>query len=196
MAPDLKTVFDMKKYWELFKDPEDPSKGRFFSCIPGWLCAQINEDKVKAYGLDEYYNVFQPGSDAALSGSMVAAYQKGEPWFGYYWGPTWVLGMLDMTPLEEPAYDEAVWEKNHACEYPSVDVNILVNSEMLDKAPDIVEMLKKYEVSMAINNEFLAYMKEHEASDKETAVWFLKNYEDIWTKWVSDEVAGKVKSAL
>jgi glycine betaine/proline transport system substrate-binding protein len=29
MAPDLKSVSDLPKYWKLFKDPEDPTKGRF-----------------------------------------------------------------------------------------------------------------------------------------------------------------------
>ncbi|WP_211341385.1 glycine betaine ABC transporter substrate-binding protein [Desulfoglaeba alkanexedens] len=53
MAPDLKSVFDMPKYWELFKDPEDPSKGRFYSSIPGWKVTELNEQKFKAYGMEE-----------------------------------------------------------------------------------------------------------------------------------------------
>ncbi len=46
MAPGLKSVSDLPKYWKLFKDPEDPSKGIFYSCIPGWSCALVNEKKV------------------------------------------------------------------------------------------------------------------------------------------------------
>ena len=196
MAPDLKSVADMPKYWELFKDPEDKSKGRFFNAIAGWGVTEINETKFKAYGLDATYNQFVSGSDAALSGSMVAAYTKGKPWFGYYWGPTWVLGKLDMTPLSEPAYDEAVWNDSHACAFPSVEVNILVNKGLAERAPDFVEMLKKYETTMAINNKFLVYMKDESASAEQAAVWFLKNYEDLWTGWVTPEVAAKVKAAL
>ena len=29
----IKTVFDMKDHWELFQDPQDPSKGMFYNCI-------------------------------------------------------------------------------------------------------------------------------------------------------------------
>jgi glycine betaine/proline transport system substrate-binding protein len=196
MAPDLKSVTDMPKYAKLFKDPEDPSKGRFYNAIAGWGVTEINEKKFKAYGLDKTFNQFVSGSDAALSGSMVAAYEKGNPWFGYYWGPTWVLGKLDMTPLEEPKYDKAVWEKNYACEFPSVDVNIIVNSKLPKRAPDVIDLLKKYETNMKMNNEILAWMKDNRADAEAAAEYFLKNYEDVWTKWVAPEVADKVKAAL
>ncbi|HHE41618.1 MAG TPA: ABC transporter substrate-binding protein, partial [Dehalococcoidia bacterium] len=84
MAPGLVSVFDLPEYWELFKDPENPDKGRFTNSIPGWMCTEVNSIKLETYGLSEYYTDFITGSDAALSGSMVAAYQKGEPWLGYY----------------------------------------------------------------------------------------------------------------
>jgi glycine betaine/proline transport system substrate-binding protein len=196
MAPDLRSISDLPKYWKLFKDQEDPSKGRFYSCIPGWECQKINEKKFKAYGLDKHYNIFLPGSDAALNGSMAAAYKKGNPWFGYYWAPTWVLGKLDMTPIEEPAYDKKVWDANYACAYPSVRVNIMINSSLMKKAPQIVDFLKKYETTQAMANKFLAYMRDKKADTQAAAIWFLKNYEDLWTGWVPADVAKKVKAAL
>ena len=196
MAPDLKSVRDLPKHWELFKDPENPSKGRFYNSIPGWKVTSINEQKIKAYGLEETYNVFLPGSDAALSGSMVAAYEKGEPWLGYYWAPTWVLGKLDMTPLKEPPYDEKVWESTKACAFPSVQVNILVHSDLPGRAPEAVGFFKKYETTTAVNNKVLAYMQEEKADTEEAARWFLENYRDLWISWVSEEAAGKVLAAL
>jgi glycine betaine/proline transport system substrate-binding protein len=196
MAPGLKSINDLAKYWELFKDPEDPSKGRFYSCIPGWECQKINEKKFKAYGLDKHYNIFLPGSDAALNGSMAAAYKKGQPWFGYYWAPTWVLGKLDMTPIEEPAFDKKVWDTNYACAYPSVRVNIIVNSSLQERAPEIVEFLKNYETTQAMANKFLAYMQDNKANTEEAALWFLKNYEDLWSGWVPADVAKKVKASM
>jgi len=114
MAPGLKSVYDLPKYWKVFKDPEVPTKGRFYNSIPGWLCTKINSKKLKAYGLDKYYTDFLPGSDAALAGSMVAAIKRGKPWVGYYWAPTWILGKLDMTPLEEPPFDKKVWDTTNA----------------------------------------------------------------------------------
>jgi len=195
-APDLKSVFDLPKYWKLFKDPEDPSKGRFHSCIPGWACAQVNKEKFKAYGIMENYNIMQPGSGPALAGSMVTAYKRGEPWLGYYWAPTWVLGKLDMLQLEEPEFDPKLWETTKACAYPAVKCDILVHKSLPDKAPEVVAFLKNYETSLEINNKFLAYMQDNNASTEEAAAWFLKNYEDLWTGWVPADVAAKVKAAM
>ncbi|MCJ7499336.1 ABC transporter substrate-binding protein [bacterium] len=196
MAPDLKSVSDLPKYAKLFKDVEDPGKGRFYSCIAGWECEKINEKKFAAYGLNDTYNIFLPGSGAALVASLVGSYKKGEPWFGYYWAPTWVLGLYDMTPLEEPAYDKAVFESTAKSAYPAVSVNIAVHSSMPKKAPEVVEFLKKYETTQAIANKFLAFMQEKEADTQQAAEWFLKEYEDLWTGWVSGDVAAKVKKAL
>jgi glycine betaine/proline transport system substrate-binding protein len=196
MAPDLKSVSDLPKYAKLFKDVEDPIKGRFYSCIAGWECEKINEKKFAAYGLNDTYNIFLPGSGAALVTSLAAAYKKGEPWFGYYWAPTWVLGLYDMTPLEEPAYDPKVFKSTANCAYPSVAVNIAVNSNMMKKAPDVVDFLKKYETTQAMANKFLSYMQENEADTQAAAIWFLENYEDVWTGWVSAKVASKVKKAM
>jgi len=196
ITPDLKTVTDLPKYWEVFKDPEDPSVGRIYSGVSGWTLTAYTEEKIKNYGLDEYYSMFAPGSDAALAGSMVAAYKRGKPWLGYYWGPTWVLGMLDMTYLEEVPYNEKVWETTRTCDYPAPDVNILVSRNLLKKAPEVVEFLKKYETTMDIANKFLFYMKDQKADLEEAAEWFLKNNEDVWTKWLPADKAAKVKAAL
>ena len=47
-AHGITDVSDLKKpgVWELFKDPEDPSKGRITSCISGWTCYTINQVKI------------------------------------------------------------------------------------------------------------------------------------------------------
>ena len=196
LLPEGISIDDLPKYWELFKDPEDPTKGVFYSCIAGWECEKINEEKFKEYRLDEYYNVFLPGSGAALAAAMVGAYEKHEPHFTYYWAPTWILGKLDMTPIEEPPFDEAVWEKNHACAYPAVHVNICVNTEWSEKNPKVVEFLTKYATTTAQNNKCLAYMEEQGASTEEAAIYFLKEYESVWTQWVPSDIADKVKAAL
>lgn len=191
------SVDQMSEYWELFKDPEDPNKGAFYSCIPGWECQKINEAKMKVYGLDEYYNIVLPGSGAALLASMVGAYEKHEPWFGYYWAPTPALGNYDMTLVQEPAYDKAVWDENYACAYPAVRVNIVVNKEWADNTDQaVIEFLRNYTTTTAQNNDFLAYMDTNNASYKDAAIYFLQQYQDVWTKWVTNDVAEKVKDAL
>jgi glycine betaine/proline transport system substrate-binding protein len=182
-APDLKSIADLPKYAHLFPDPEDRSKGLIYGGVAGWMVTEISEDLFSEYGLEDTYNFRIAGSNAALAGTMAGAYEKKEGWVGYYWAPTAILGRLDMILLEGTEHDPAI-------------VNILVNKSMLEKAPDVVEFLRNYSTSVAENNEFLAVMDDNGYTTEETAEWFLKNKEETWTSWVSEEVAERVKAAL
>ena len=208
IAPGLTHVDDLPDYWELFQDPEDTSKGRFYDCIAGWECERVNEVKFAAYGLEETYNRFLPGSGPALAASLVAAYEQGEPWVGYYWAPTWIFGQLDLTKLEEPEYTDECWDSiaaeieageitgETACAYPSVTVNIGTNADFIEDNPELAEFLDNYETTMDLTSEMLLYMQENEAEAEEAAEWFLREYEDLWTDWVPEDVAERVREAL
>lgn len=196
LAPDLKSVQDLPKYWEVFKDPEDKTKGRIYGAIPGWAVDQIMVDKIKNYGLDKNYNVFRPGSDTALATSMVQAVEAGEPWVGYYWEPTWIIGKYDMTLLEEPPYNKEQWEKDYTTAFAPCRVTVAVNKDTINEAPDVVEFLKKYKTNSSVTSEGLAYMQDNNVGADEAAKWFLKNKKDMWLKWVPEDIAKKVEAAL
>ena len=36
-------------------------------------------------------------------------------------------------------------------------------------------------------------MEENDADAKEAAIWWMKEHEDRWTKWVPEDIAEKVK---
>jgi len=196
MAPGLRTVKDLADYWQVFKDEEEPSKGRIYGAIPGWKVDEIMRIKVETYGLDEYYNYFSPGSDTALSAAIVSSYQRGEPIVAYYWEPTWIMGMLDMTLLEDEPYSEELWNNGYACEFESMAITIAANTEFTKRAPELAEFLSKYRTSSQMASDALAYMRENETDERAAAVWFLKNREDVWTQWVPEDVAQKVKNSL
>lgn len=196
IAPDLKSVFDLPEHWELFKDPEDPSKGRIYGGIAGWEVDQTLSVKMETFDLNENFNYFRPGSEAALNTSIVRAYERGEPWVGYNWEPTWIIGKYDMTLLEEPEYTKERWENGFASEFPSNRCTVTAHKDLPDKAPDVVEFLSNYETTSAIISEALAQMMDNELTIDESALWFLTNYEDLWTTWVPDDVAAKVKAAM
>src|SRR5690606_41724970 len=60
----------------------------------------------------------------SLVASMASAYERGEPWVGYYWEPTWVMGLYDMTLLDEPEYTDECWETTKACAFKAAEVLI------------------------------------------------------------------------
>lgn len=185
MAPDLQSVADLEEYWELFEDPEHPDLGRIYGALPGWEADNIMKEMYEAYGLDETYNYFQPGSEAALNTSLIRAYDNGDPWVGYNWEPTWIIGLYDMTLLED--------EKEFFVSQP---VTVSVHESFMDRAPDLVEFLEQYETSSEITSEALGYMEENDADEWEAAEWFLTEYEELWTEWVPEGVAEAVKAAL
>lgn len=183
MAPDLKSVADLARYPHLFPDPEDPSKGHIYGGVAGWSQMTLSEEIFEENNLGDTFNLTVAGSSAPIAATMISAYKKNDPWVGYYWEPTAILGRLDMVRLK-------------GSEYPAALVNVLVHKSMLEKAPDVVEILKAYSTTVAENNEFLKIMDDNGWSTQETAIWFLKNKEATWTSWVSADVAAKVKSAL
>ena len=42
----------------------------------------------------------------------------------------------------------------------------------------------------------MAWMTDNQATGKDGAKYFLKNYEPVWTKWVSPQLSAKIKAAL
>ena len=198
MAPDLKSVDDLPMYTSVFEDPEQPGMGRFYNCIIGWQCELINNDKMATYGLDEHFTNFRPGTSAALAASLSGSYEKGEAWLGYYWGPTWVLGTYDMVVLEEPAYSDDCWvEGDRGCGFPPSIVNVAVSKDFAAAASDeMVEFLSAYGMDQLLVSELLAYMRDNDAEAIDAAKYFLENRADVWTAWVSDDVAARVQDSL
>ena len=182
-APDLRTIDDLPQYAELFPDPENPGMGRILVGPPGWSATAISEQMMEDHGLYEYYTAFLPGSGASLAACMKGAYDQGEPWIGYYWEPTAIMYQLDMVRVE-------------GTEFPPADVDILMNAESYESMPEVAAFLSRYSTSVAVNNEFLNVLDTQVDSAEEAAIWFLQNREDVWTEWVSDDVADNVRAAL
>ena len=208
MAPDLRSVSDLPRYADVFRDPEQPQMGRFYNGVIGWQLEVINNVKLEAYGLTEHYTNFRPGTAVALNSSLEGAYLRGEPWLGYQWEPTWVLGKLDMVLLEEPEYTEECWEQvlanldtpeeaEVACAYPVSLTSVAAGQDLVENGPEeIVEFLGNYRTSAAITSAQLAFMEENNASANDAAMNFLRTEPEIWTEWVTEEAAERLRAAI
>jgi glycine betaine/proline transport system substrate-binding protein len=183
MAPGLQSVDDLRAYADLFPDPENPGMSRVIFPPPGWSATLISEDILSEAGLEDIYTGFLPGSGTALAASMKSAYERGEPWVGYYWEPTAIMYELDMIRLR-------------GSEFPAAEVDILMNAESADQLPEVREFLSRYSTTVAMNNEFLNVLANEVDDAEGAAEWFIRNREDVWSQWVSDEVAANVRAAL
>ena len=210
--PGLKSVSDLPDYWELFKDPNDPSKGVMHSCIIGWQCQKINRAKWYAYGLYDTYNVVEPGGADALKAGIVGPYEAGLPFLSYYWEPTDVVSLRDLTMLEEPTWDAKCqaaldvalagtpYESTIGCGYPAGDTHTGVHRSLVERAPEVTEFLANLFIGVKPLAELEVWKAEKGREWREAAPKFLRENRDTWTTWITDEdrdgIIAKVDAAL
>lgn len=111
--PDIKSIPDLMAHPELFPHPDDKAKGGLHNCPEGWGCRLITTNLFKAYGFaDKGWQTIETGSAAGLDGSIAKAFERGEPWVGYYWAPTAILGKYEMVKLDHGVeHDKAEWDR-------------------------------------------------------------------------------------
>ena len=198
--PGLKNVTDLPDFVDLFKTTATGDKGRILQCIPGWECEVINFKKLAAYGLEDTYELVNPGSLAALDAEVIDAYQKKENILHYYWGPTTLTHKLatelgGYVMLEEPVYTEECAASDWGCAYPLAEVLIAMRTDVAEAAPEIAEFLTKWDFTAGNQLAAEGYMGDSGADYPDVAVWFLQNTDD-WKNWVGDGIADKVLAAL
>ena len=186
MAPTLRYVSDLPRYWELFRDEEDPTRGRIYGSPPGWAVDEILRNKFDHLNLGETFNYFAPGSDAALSAALAGAYQRGEAVVGYYWEPTWIMGLYDFVLLEDEPFNEELFSQGVGA-FASADVTIGVRRGFSAEFPHVAEFLSRYTTSADLTSIALSHIESTGATYREAAVWFILNHQDVVASWLSSE---------
>jgi len=204
--PELKSADDAIAHPEFFPDPEDPSKGRLYSCPPGWACELSTSALYEAYGMkDKGWALFSPGSGGALDASIARAFEREEPILFYYWGPSAILGKYETVQLTMPEADPDIYacNTNPDCTepagktaYPSSPAVVGAAAWIKDEAPNVADYFSKVGLSNAQISKLLVYGDENKADAEATAVNFLKTEADTWTKWVPADVAEKIEASL
>ena len=197
--PDLDSVEDLKEdqYKELFATAETGGKARLLSCVIGWACEEVNAAQITGYGLDDHVHIVNPGDGAAANADLYGAYARGEPWLGYQWGTNNPSLILDIVRLEEPAYSDQCWFTTKACAYEDATVLIAVGPDILQRAPDVVSMLRNWGLNVERYKAIANWQNENtEATANDAALWWLKGNEDVWSAWVTDEALASIQAAL
>ena len=205
--PELATIEGVKEHVDMFEHPEDPNKSMFMGCPAGWNCQITARNLYEALNLEEAgFDLVDPGSGAGLAGSIAKSYERKEPWFGYYWAPTAVLGRYPMVKVDfgsgvdEQHYINCISKEEcldpEPTMYPPSPVWTVTTESFASEAPEAYDYLTKRAFTNDQMNELLAWMEKNQADGEFAAFHFLENYESIWTEWVSDDVADKVRDAL
>jgi len=205
--PDIKTIDDALKRPELFPSPENKGKGVVHNCPAGWTCQITTSNAFKAWdAAKKGFVLLETGSAAGLDGSIAKANERKEGWLGYYWAPTAILGKYEMVKLDAGVpHDPLAWEAcngNIECDKPVKNdwarskVYTVITDSFQKAGGPAVDYLNTRAWSNDTVNSLLAWMGENQASGADGATHFLKTRPEIWTSWVSPEVADKVKASL
>lgn len=179
--------------------------GKFHNCPEGWGCRVANDNLKVAFDFAGHgMEVFNHGSGETLATSIASAYSSKSPWFGYYWGPTAVLGKYPMVKVDMGPHDPEIHTCNQSpdCEnpqkssYPSAEVLTAITTDFASREPEIAELMSKLTFTNAIMGHLLAWQEENSASADETAVYFLTNNKNIWSTWLNDSAKSKLAALL
>lgn len=204
MAPDLKELADVPRYKDVFKDNEDPSKGRFVNCVTGWACEKDNTQRMKAYHLNQTFNNFQPGTGASLDAAVASANQQGKAILFSYFEPSSLLGKYPSIRLQEPVWTADCWKTINqsttdtpcGSASPSTNLAVAVSAAYADSDPTILAFFKRVQFSMQSVNTTIAEMAEKKQPARQVALEFLKNNQQLVKEWVPTDVAARVQSSL
>jgi len=206
----LKTVDDILKRPDLFPYSEDKTKGAFVGCPAGWGCQLANANLFRANEMEKRgWVLVDPGSAAGLDASLNKSLTRGENWFGYYWSPTTLIGKHNMFKVDfgvpfggKDNWDNCIVKPEKDCANPKKsawtksEVNTIVTSNFKKNASVALDYISNRAYPGSIMNKMLVFMAEQKAQGKDAAFEFLEKHGAVWEKWVSPDVAKKVKSSL
>lgn len=202
--PGLRSYQDLPKYAELFKDPEDPRKSRFMNCPSGWTCEIFNSRLLKNTGLDSVFNNAHPGTGAALDAEIASAFEQHKPLLFYYWQPTGLMAKYDFAPLAFPAHDDACWQDLLLADgtadcvsgFPVSPLGIAVSTPFIESNPELAAVFKKVQFTSDELNGAILEMSESKRSGDEQALTFLRENQNVWQHWLSEEAATSLAAKL
>ncbi|KKA43559.1 ABC transporter substrate-binding protein [Salinivibrio sp. KP-1] len=205
--PELATIEGIKAHPELFPHPEDPDKAAFMGCPAGWTCQISAQHIFNALELDKAgFEIVDPGSAAGLAGTIARANERKNPWFGYYWAPTPVMGKYEMVEVDLGAdvnlahYKQCITQADcrspQVTAFPTSPVHSLTTASFAKQAPAAFNYISRREYDNQVMSDMLAWMDTYQADGEIAADEFLRRYPAIWHQWVDAQTAQRVEDAL
>ena len=178
---------------------------RMHNCPVGWNCQTVATNVAKgggfaAAGIEDFVH----GSGETLTASIGAAYAAKEPWFGYYWTPSLVMGKFPMVQVDlgphDPSKQACNSDKDCATptmqSWPSSVVTTVVTSEFESSHPAETDLMRNLSFTNEMMISLLAWLDAEGASGDETAVYFLSTQQELWGSWINDAARGKLAALL
>lgn len=167
-------------------------RGRFISCPLDWGCALINRNLVKAFGLDQSFDIVEPANRFEMDTLIAEAVSRKQPILFYYWQPNAILSQFAFKPVDLGAYDHDAFQcmGRASCPMPRPTgfapepvVIGLADWVYLD-APQVAAYFGRARLPMAEMNRMLQELGEPGASIESVADRFVGERAEVWRPWV------------
>jgi len=140
-------------------DSDGNGKGEMWIGAPGWASANVNEVKVRDYGLLDFIEPIR-AEESVKTARIKDSIAKGEGYAFYCYKPHAVWFMFDVVMLSEPTYDaakyimvqpsdDADWyEKSSVSTKDALKkVQIAYSKSLPDRSPAIAEFFERFSVT-------------------------------------------------
>ncbi|MFD1744146.1 glycine betaine ABC transporter substrate-binding protein [Rhizobium helianthi] len=205
--PSIRTVQDALANPQLFSKENGEGRGVVHSCPPDWACRVTTANLFRAVGAqDKGFDLLNTSSGEELEASIAKAIAAKTGWLGYYWAPTGILARHEMVKLSfDVPFDQLEWDSCTSVagclnpkvnSYPTSQAFTLMTAAFAQREPEISSYLQQRKWGNATVSALIAWKDDNKVSQTEAARHFLKENLGIWTRWLSPDVAEKVKSAL
>ncbi len=189
------SIFDLARP-EIAKlmDSDGNGKGEIWVGAPGWASANVNEVKVRDYGLLPFMDAIR-AEQSVMQATVGDSITKDRGYAFYCYSPHAIWFLHDIVRLEEPAHDPAKyimyqpsddpnWYDNSsvASEDALKNVQVAYSKSLKGRSPVIYEFLQQ----MSLNSDDVSYFAYQIAGKK-------RNPDEVVGEWIeknSDRVDG------
>jgi glycine betaine/proline transport system substrate-binding protein len=190
--PEVTTVEGLKARAADFAEVPGTARGKFISCPVDWGCAIVNRNMLRAYGLDQSYDIVEPANRFEMDTLIAEAVGRRQPILFYYWQPNAILSQFAFRPVTLAAYnrDAFVCMGRAACASPTPTgfapdpvITALAEWVYLD-APQVAAYFSRAHMPFAEMNLMLQQLGEPGATVETVADRFIEERGEVWRPWV------------
>lgn len=177
-------------------DSDGDGKGEIWIGAPGWASANVNEVKVRDYGLLDFLEPVR-AEESVRNARIREAIEKGEGYAFYCYKPHAIWYMFDIVMLEEPPYDPEKYVAYQPSDRPdwyeasyiaSKDaprhVHVAWSVALEQRSPAIAEFLQRFSIT-ADDVSFLAWQVAGKGRDPaEVAREWIAEHPDRVDAWL------------
>ncbi len=188
--PEVATIEGLRSNAGVFGDGS--GRGRMISCPLDWGCALINRNLLRAFGLEQSFDVVEPANRFEMDTLIAEAVGRKQPILFYYWQPNAILAQFAFRQVTLPTYDrEAFLCMGRAvCPSPgptgfAPDPVVIALAEWvyLD-APQVAAYFGRTRMPFTEMNLMLQQLGQAGETVESVADRFIAERGEVWRPWV------------